>query len=70
MTGSQEVRGTSALYRPRPLVRLFGVISALALAVGVWANLPLLAPPSLRFIIVLLGMSLVLALVAIPAFRP
>ncbi len=70
MPGLNGIRRTSALYRPRPLVRVFVVMFAIALAAGVGANLHAMMPPSLRFAIALLGVSLAFALVAVPAGLP
>jgi hypothetical protein len=70
LTASGEVRYASSLYRLRPLASMLLVSFALSLLAGVWVNLSSLFFPTPLLAPVLLGLSLVFALIAVPTVIP
>ncbi len=70
VTEAEEDRHVSALYRPRSLASLLLVAFAVSLAAGVWVTFPAVLLPAPLTVPVLLGLSLVLALIAAPAVIP
>ena len=69
-TETEESRHISSPYRPRSLAAMLLVAFAVSLLVGVWVNLASVLLPTPLTVPFLLGLSLVFALIVVPAVIP